>query len=164
MARTCTICTHTDRDDLDLAIISGQSHPTVAASFRVTHDSVRRHAANHLEPRLIEAATRRRLFHDDDLLGRMLGLVEEAEDALTRAKAGDDSKGVLSAIREVRESLKAASALMPSPEDEDVEILVKALGHVLPQFPEAAQALALELGNLGDYESAKVVAAAIAST
>lgn len=160
MPRTCTICAHVERDDLDLAIVSGQSHRAVAAAFRVSHDAVRRHASNHLELRLVDAASRRRMLHDDDLLGRMLSLVREAEEALDLAKSAGDQRALLGALREVRESLKAAAALMPGPADEDVYRLVKALGRVLPRFPEAAEALAVELDALGDAEAAEVLAKA----
>src|SRR4051794_20971969 len=101
MARTCTACAHVERSDLDLAIVSGQSHRAVAAAFRVSHDAVRRHASNHLESRLIDAASRRRMMHDDDLLGRMLLLVQEAEEALNQAKSAGDQKTLLGALREV---------------------------------------------------------------
>ena len=130
MARSCTVCSHAQRNDLDLAIVSGQSHRAVAAAFRVSHDAVRRHASNHLQSRLVDAASRRRMLHDDDLLGRMLMLVQEAEEALNCAKAAGDQRTLLAALREVRESLKAAAALTPALEEEEIQRLVRALGRL----------------------------------
>ncbi|WP_457208963.1 hypothetical protein [Nocardioides sp. P5_C9_2] len=87
----------------------------------------------------------------------MLLLVHEAEEALNCAKAAGDHRTLLAALREVRESLKAAAALTPDPAEEDVQRLVKALGRVLPKFPEAALALADELDDLGDSVASEAI-------
>jgi transposase-like protein len=48
MPRTCTICSHPDRDAVEHAIVSGGSIRRIAAQFGLTPTSVRRHMANHL--------------------------------------------------------------------------------------------------------------------
>lgn len=157
MARTCTICSHSERDDIDLAIVSGQSQRAVAAAFRVSHDAIRRHAANHVSSDLHVAAKRHDDLRADNLIGAMVTVAQEAQDALTRAKEAQNDRLALSAIREVRESVKAVAALVPAPEDEEVFALVRALGDVLPRHPEVAAELGERLRADGQRELADAI-------
>lgn len=149
MARTCTICTHPDRQDIDLAVVSGQSHQDISASFRVSHDAVQRHSSNHIGVGLKKAAQRRTDLRADDLLAAMVSVADEAREAHGRAKEDGNDRLALSALREVRETIKAIALMTPAPEDEEVLALVQGLGVVLPRHPEAAVELAQELWERG---------------
>lgn len=55
--RKCTICTHDDRKQIDLAAISSGNLAAVSRDFAVSEDALRRHASGHLGPALRRALT-----------------------------------------------------------------------------------------------------------
>ncbi|MDO9497485.1 MAG: hypothetical protein Q7J48_17420 [Nocardioides sp.] len=118
---------------------------------------------NHLERGLINAASLRDETRHDDLLQRLMDLASEAEEVLDVAKASGDSRVVLAALRELRETLKTLATLAVKPDDlddDDVQVLMTALGRVLPLYPDASLALAAQLLDLGAAEVGEVVAVA----
>ena len=79
MPRTCIICTHAQRTEVDQLLVSGNgSIRSIAHQFRVTRDSLQRHKAHHLTKRLGSAAHRRE-SQDDDLLSRIEQPYDRAE-------------------------------------------------------------------------------------
>lgn len=46
MPRVCTICTHTERQAIDAAIVAGGSKSSIARKFNVGRDAVSRHVAH----------------------------------------------------------------------------------------------------------------------
>ncbi len=48
MPRVCTVCVHEERAAIDRALVGGTACREVAALYRVSADSVERHAAKHL--------------------------------------------------------------------------------------------------------------------
>jgi hypothetical protein len=53
----CGVCSHRDREAIDRALVEGESAPKIAAKYRrLSDDTVRRHAENHLPARLVLAA------------------------------------------------------------------------------------------------------------
>lgn len=163
MTGACTVCQAPEVAEIDSALLAGMSQRSVADAFRRNPSSIRRHARNHLELRLLEAAGRRSDIRHDDLLDRLLRLVAEAEEVLAASKAAGDQRGILAAVREVRDCLKIAATVTRDPSDHDVELqaLVSALGRVLPRFPDAALALASELTALGAEDAGDVIAASV---
>jgi hypothetical protein len=52
----CKVCSHRDREAIDRALVEGESAPKIAAKYRrLSDDTVRRHAENHLPARLVLA-------------------------------------------------------------------------------------------------------------
>jgi hypothetical protein len=47
---SCHVCRHKHRHQIDLGIVAGVSSHVLGARFEISHDSVLRHAANHLSP------------------------------------------------------------------------------------------------------------------
>jgi hypothetical protein len=48
MARSCTICTHPERQAIDQALASGATMRELAAKYRVSPDAMERHNGAHL--------------------------------------------------------------------------------------------------------------------
>ena len=69
MPRSCSICTHPQRDAIDAALVAAQPNRRIAAECGVNEASVRRHAAAHLPRSLIKAAAVDEAVRVDDLLG-----------------------------------------------------------------------------------------------
>ena len=85
MPRTCTVCRHASRPDIEKAIVSGDSFRDIARQFDVSKDAVRRHKADHLPRTLgkaLEAAEGARAY---DILAKMLG--HEVNDNLDKQAA-----------------------------------------------------------------------------
>jgi hypothetical protein len=157
MPRTCTVCTGPDRAEIDQALTQGESQRAVAGAYRRSPSSVRRHAQGHLQPRLVEAAERLQLLHHDDLVQQMRDLVTETQGVLAQAKADGEVRLVLSAAREVRETLKALALIVPEDQDHDAEDLVRGVAEMLRQHPEAGLTLASALDSLGNQAMAATV-------
>jgi hypothetical protein len=88
MPRTCTICTHPDRAEIDTAIATCRaSIRDIASRYRVTKDALRRHRDTHLSTALVRAAERQREQEDDTLLGRVDHVWRVLKDSLGQAHA-----------------------------------------------------------------------------
>jgi hypothetical protein len=111
MPRTCTICTHAQRQAIDEALVAGESFRSIAFRFDTSHMAVQRHK-KHLSGKLVKAAERAEERHADSL-------VEQLDTLLSRAKALLDEvfpekrqngqvvkpRDVAAALREMRETL-----------------------------------------------------------
>lgn len=157
MARKCSVCTSEDAASIDEALVRGRSQRSVSAEYRVTHDAVRRHYESHLSANLRAAARRGESVRIDGLLETMNALVREAGDVLRQARASNDDRLALSAIRETRETLKALAALMPQLKDHEAVALVRSMARVMPEHPAASRALAHELVRQGADDLAAVI-------
>lgn len=161
MARPCSICQSQDVAAIDQALVSGRPQRQVAESFRVTHSAVQRHASTHVPDRMREVANRRSDTRYEALIARLAALATEGEQVLEAAKESGSDRLVLAALREVRETLTTLTKVtQPKISDQEVEGLIRALGTVLPRFPDTAAALARELQDLGSTDLAGVVALA----
>jgi len=60
MPRTCTICCHPKIEDINKAIIEGNSIRDIAKQFRLNSSSVDRHKKNHLPTLLVKAEDARK--------------------------------------------------------------------------------------------------------
>ncbi len=128
MARGCSICEHSDRRDIDRALVTrSSSMRNIAERFGVSTTALARHKKAHI-PKLVEAAQAAQgaqaassgaalIDELDRLLKKALAILEAAE------KAGE-LKVALQAIREARETIKACAELAMAAE---LEARVEAL-------------------------------------
>jgi hypothetical protein len=56
MSRTCTICTHPQRTEIDEALATSKPIRAISALFRVSEDALPRHKATHLPVLLSKSA------------------------------------------------------------------------------------------------------------
>ena len=115
MPRTCTVCRHASRPDIEKAIVCGDSFRDIARQFDVSKDAVRRHKADHLPKTLGKALEAGEAARAYGLLSKMLGhevndnpdkqaapvgspIVEgrRASDAISDGEASTDTKGTAS--------------------------------------------------------------------
>ena len=73
MPRTCTICSHQQRDLMETALVRGASYRVIARQFRVGHDALQRHAKQHIA-RDLEMAK------GNETVQRALSLAEQIEE------------------------------------------------------------------------------------
>ncbi len=51
--RRCTVCTHPDREGIDIALVRGVSIRQVEDTYGVNYNAAQRHKENHLSPALV---------------------------------------------------------------------------------------------------------------
>jgi hypothetical protein len=161
MPRTCTVCSHPNRDDIeDAVVIRSQGKRRIAAQHGVTEQALRRHIREHLPALLALARDAERAARADSLLDRIEALqartlaileaTEETEDHRVALAAIREARGNLELIGEVTKELDRTPTLNLHLNPEYIEartIIIQAL----EPFPEAREAVvgALESGSNG---------------
>ena len=113
MARSCTVCTHPKREQIDRALVEGVSAAEIAGRYRTLGErAVRRHRSNHLPARMVMAEKAAELVEADNLLDQVGDLQRRALGILDRAEEAGELKTALSAIREARGNLELLAKLL----------------------------------------------------
>jgi hypothetical protein len=112
MPRTCTICEHPERGEIDRALVGGASNRSAASLYDVSEAAVRRHKANHLPAKLVMAQAAEEVAEADSLLDQVRDLQGRAYGILDKAEAADDLRTALGAIREARGNLELLAKLL----------------------------------------------------
>jgi len=154
--RSCTICTHPEREAIDEALVGGIAFPALVAEYRVSKDSLSRHKANHLPAKLVMAQAAEEVAQADDLLGQMRDLHARTLAVLEAAETSKQHRTALSAIREARSNLELLAKLLGELDDKpQVNVLISptvqtAIIAALESYPEARLAVADALEGLED--------------
>ncbi len=113
MPRSCTVCTHPKREEIDRALVGGESAAEIAGRYRTVGErAVRRHRSNHLPAELVMAEKAAEVAEADTLLGQVGDLQRRALDILGKAEEAGELKTALSAIREARGNLELLAKLL----------------------------------------------------
>ncbi len=157
MARTCTICTHPERQAIDQALVAGGAMRPLAALYRVSPDAIERHAASHLPQALSKAQDAAEVAHADDLLGQLKDLQGRTLGILTQAEEAKDLRTALQGVAQARGNLELLAKLAGQLAQEGTVNLVvspewvmvraELLGALTP-YPEARLAVAGRLAAL----------------
>ncbi len=102
MARTCNVCTHSEREAIDRALVGGCVQRDITRRYGIPKDSVNRHKAGHISPALVKAAERREEERAESLLDRIEELCGEARQVLEATKTDRKHATSILAIRELR--------------------------------------------------------------
>lgn len=103
MARTCTICRHSERDQIDRALVAGcDTLRGLAATFGVSASAVRRHRTDHVPEALTKAKSLDDIAAADSLSDQVHTLRAHTLAVLARAEASGELKLELAALRELR--------------------------------------------------------------
>jgi hypothetical protein len=112
MPRKCAVCTHSDKEAIDEALVEGVAFPTLVAKYRVSKDSLSRHKANHLPAKLVMATAAAEVAEADSLLSQVRDLQSRAYGILDKAEGAGDLRTALGAIREARGNLELLAKLL----------------------------------------------------
>lgn len=157
MPRVCTVCAHPQRDAIDRALVAGTACRETAALYRVSADSVERHAAKHLPKTLVEARHAADIAHADSLLAQVQDLQRRTLDILTAAEEGGDGRVALGAIREARGNIELLAKLTGELDERaQVNLVIApewlairaAILTALAAYPDARMAVASRLMTL----------------
>ncbi len=111
MPRTCTICTHPKRAEIDAALIRSDSLRSIVERCSVTMGSLVRHSQKHLAQTIAVAKKERDIEIGENLIGQARSLHARALGILERAEAAGQLDTALRAIREVRGILELLGKL-----------------------------------------------------
>jgi hypothetical protein len=120
MPRSCTVCEHPKREDIDRALVGGASNRSVASLYDVSEAAVRRHKANHLPAKLVMAQAAEEVAEADSLLSQVRDLQGRAYGILDKAEGAGDLRTALGAIREARGNLELLAKLLGELDDRPV--------------------------------------------
>ncbi len=154
MPRTCSVCTHPRREEVDAELVSGTPLRNIAEQFRLKTTSLHRHKNSHLPADLAKAQEAEVVAAADSLLSRLEHLTEEAHRLKGKAEKGGDLRTALSAVRELVRMVELLAKLRGEL-DESPKVAVVALPQwqivmqALGQYPDArlAVARALEMAD-----------------
>ena len=149
MGRVCTICSHTQRYEIEELLATRQStYRGIARTYGISEDAVSRHVkAGHVSHLLALAADAERAARADTLLDRIealhsrtLAILDAPEDQRTALAAVAQARRNLELIGEVTRELDRAGTvnLELSVEWQEVKAV---LVNTLASYPEAQQAV-----------------------
>jgi hypothetical protein len=111
--RSCTVCSHEARAEIDRALVAGQSSYVLADRYSsLSRPAIERHKANHLPASLVMAQAAEEVAQADSLLEQVRDLQSRAYGILDKAEAADDLRTALGAIREARGNLELLAKLL----------------------------------------------------
>jgi len=100
MPRTCTICAHNRRTEIDRDLLAGRSLRNVAQRCSVSTTALFRHQ-KHISATLVKAKEASEIARADSLLDQLRNLTTEAQSLKRKAEQGGDYRTALAAVREL---------------------------------------------------------------
>jgi hypothetical protein len=155
--RTCTICSHPQRQAIDKAIVAGTPLATIATQYHVIDESLRRHRDSHLPQTLVKAAEAEDVRQAIDVLAQLKAINGAALKILADAHRQGDGELALKAIDRIHRQLELQAKLLGELDDRpQVNVLVMpewlavrgALLAALAPYVEARMAVATALARL----------------
>jgi hypothetical protein len=150
MPRSCSVCTHDERDSIEDAFIAGTPKRRIASHYGVSERAVRHHLREHLPALLALARDAERASRADSLLDRIEALQSRLLAILEATEETHDHRVALSAIREARANLELIGEVTKELDRAgtiNLELTVEwqevkaVLVNTLASYPEAQQAV-----------------------
>jgi hypothetical protein len=153
------VCDHSERHNIDGALVSGAPYRSVAKRFELSESAVYRHKTEHLPAHLLKAREVEEMAHADDLLEQVRHLQAHALDILARAEKAGDLRTALAAISQARGNLELLGRLAGELDERPVvnltvspewlELRAVIVGALEPH-PAAHRAILRALEGVGD--------------
>jgi len=153
MARTCTVCSHPEKEEIDRLLVRGDSIAGIARDFAVSEDALKRHFDNHVPKTLAASPSAKEITDADKLLSeieevknRALRLLDKAENAQDTRVYGPPSQYLKEFREYVRLMAELSGKLAAQPQitiinnPQWVELRTLIIGALEP-YPEARQAV-----------------------
>ena len=129
MPRTCSICSHPQRREIDRALLAGESLRNIAQRHGASLAALHRHKAH-----IAAAVQAQQAMTIERLLADLADLQRRALALLDKAEGSGDLRAALAAIREVRGVIETGAKLIETSElrkrVEDLERIVNERGAV----------------------------------
>lgn len=162
MGARCAACTHPKRDELDSAIVAGQTLRAIGKQYGMSASAVLRHRDRHLSPALAAIAAQRKEEAAGTLVEQVRQLIRRADELYLAAAKDGRSSAALAALKEMRGQLELLGRATGELKDtspvtinlQSSEEWIKLRGIILAAlvaFPEARQAVAGRLLQLQEH-------------
>jgi hypothetical protein len=154
MPRTCSICKHKQLEEINQAIVAGQSLRNISQQFSVNYSAVNRHKKNCLPASLVKSKKAEEVAHADDLIGQLITLNRETMLIFGIAKKSKDFELALKAISRAEKQLELQAKLLGELQQEGtikVQVLVPVLIEILTSEihdPDILERVAAKLGQI----------------
>lgn len=149
MPRTCGLCSHFRRADLERRLLDGESMRLVAVDARLSESAVSRHVRNHLSPELrAQLRSGTAGLHLGDFGDRLMALVEATEAVREQAHTAGDPRLLLQAVASERDTLGVLMTKLGIDSEEladyvgEARNLVDAIRAVLVKYPDVSEEMA----------------------
>ena len=154
MPRTCTICGHEARTDIEEALVTGTPYRKIAERFSVSAAALSRHKSGHLPEKLAKAQEAQEAAEADDLLRQIRVLQQTTLRILRDAEAAGKQRTALKAIAQARRNLEMLAELQGElARQPDVHVQIDAMQalilNALEDRPEAKADVARALYDNG---------------
>ncbi len=163
MPRTCTICSHPQRDAIDQAIVTGMANRPIASQFQVGYKAVERHAAGHIKQAIKQSQVAKEEAQTLDVVRQLVTINTVTLAILKEARDTKENNLALSAVDRVMKQLELQAKLLGDLDSAptvnvwlptDWATIELAIASALAPFPQAATAVAdalarVEAGNAG---------------
>jgi len=108
MGRLCTICSHTEREAINGALVGSQPLHTIASRWSVSKTALLRHKTSHLPETLVKAEAAAAAAEGDTLLDRYEQASRETSEILEEARTAGkkDNNLALKAIARVEKQFE----------------------------------------------------------
>ena len=110
MPRTCTVCPHPHRDDIDRRLLDGAPLRNIAKQFSVSSASLFRHN-KHISKVLSHARQEAEILRADGLMEHLNHLTAEAARLKQKAEQAKDYRTALAGVREMSRLLELVMRL-----------------------------------------------------
>jgi hypothetical protein len=154
MPRSCTVCNHPDRAEIDRELSSGVAMSLIASVYAVSPAAVRRHRTNHLLPERADRLREDLELAGVDVLAEMRNLYHRMREFLERAEEADNWPAVRAFHAEARKDLELLARLVGELDERpQVNVLIAPLVQnvileALEPYPQARYAVAAALEGL----------------
>ena len=116
MPRTCTVCNHRDREEIDSALLGGEAFRNLAKRFATSPTALFRHKRQHIPLALARANEDRESAHGNSLLDQVQQLQVRAMSILDKAEQAGDLRTALAAIGQAKGVLSLRAQVTPAEE------------------------------------------------
>ncbi len=125
MPRSCTICGHAARTEIDKALAGGASNRSLASLYVVSEASVRRHAGNHLPARVARAQEAEDVREALDVIKQLKAINAASLHILKEAREQGKQGTALAAIDRIHKQIELQAKLLGELDDRpQVNVLV----------------------------------------
>lgn len=111
MARKCVVCEHEKINEINEALLAGETYRNIAKRFSVSISSLSRHKNQHIPKAMTKAQEAQEVAQADNLLEQVQNLQAKALSILAKAEAAGDLRTALQGIREARSCLELLAKL-----------------------------------------------------
>ncbi len=159
MPRTCTVCRHEARDEVDRALVSGESTRSIAGRYgSLSREAIKRHGENHLPETLTKAAEQEDVREALDVVKQLKAINGASLSILREARKEGDPGTALKAVDRIQKQIELQAKLLGELDERpQVNVLVSAewielravIVGALEPYPEARESIVRALEGAG---------------